>query len=117
MPIAKLTTGIRGFDMLAHGGIPEGRSTLVVGRSGAGKTIFGLQLASHFATNDVATLVVGVEESGEDLLVTGDGYRAAGSILGAAGLPAVVVQEGGYHQPTHGGLVAAYLDGHARATV
>ena len=28
------------------------------------------------------------------------------------GLPAVVVQEGGYHLPTLGGLVAAYLDGH-----
>ena len=31
------------------------------------------------------------------------------------GLPAVVVQEGGYHLPTLGGLVAAYLDGHASA--
>ena len=33
-------------------------------------------------------------------------------LLGATGLPAVVVQEGGYHLPTLGGLVAAYLDGH-----
>ena len=73
MPIEKLTTGIRGFDMLTHGGIPEGRSTLVVGRSGAGKTIFALQVAAHLAANDIATLVVGVEESGTDLLVTGDG--------------------------------------------
>ena len=31
----------------------------------------------------------------------------------ALGLPAVVVQEGGYHLPTLGGLVAAYLEGHA----
>ena len=44
-----------------------------------------------------------------------DGYRAAGALLGATGLPAVVVQEGGYHLPTLGGLVAAYLEGHARA--
>ena len=28
------------------------------------------------------------------------------------GLPAVVVQEGGYHLPTLGGLVTAYLGGH-----
>ena len=35
-------------------------------------------------------------------------------LLGALGLPAVVVQEGGYHLATLGGLVAAYLDGHAR---
>ena len=33
------------------------------------------------------------------------------------GRPAVVVQEGGYHLPTLGGLVAAYLDGHASAGV
>jgi hypothetical protein len=31
MAIAKLTTGIPGFDILTHGGIPEGRTTLVVG--------------------------------------------------------------------------------------
>ena len=47
------------------------------------------------------------------LLVTGDGYREAGELLGDTGLPAVVVQEGGYHLPTLGGLVAAYLAGHA----
>ena len=35
---------------------------------------------------------------------------------GRSGLPAVVVQEGGYHLPTLGGLVAAYLEGHASAT-
>ena len=60
---------------------------------------------------------LGVDAAADDpespLLVTHDGYRAAGRRLGAAGLPAVVVQEGGYHLPTLGGLVAAYLDGHA----
>jgi acetoin utilization deacetylase AcuC-like enzyme len=56
-----------------------------------------------------------VDDPESPLLVTADGYRRAGSILGAPGLPAVVVQEGGYHLPTLGGLVAAYLDGHARA--
>ncbi|HZR22380.1 MAG TPA: circadian clock protein KaiC [Vicinamibacterales bacterium] len=73
MGIAKLTTGIPGFDILTHGGIPEGRSTLIVGRSGTGKTIFGLQLASHLARHNVAPLVVGVEESADDLINTGDG--------------------------------------------
>jgi circadian clock protein KaiC len=73
MSIPKLTTGIPGFDVLTHGGIPEGRSTLVAGRSGTGKTIFGLQVAAHFAAQGMVPLLVGVEESGEDLLVTGDG--------------------------------------------
>ena len=73
MGIEKLTTGIPGFDILTHGGIPEGRSTLVVGRSGTGKTIFALQLAAHLARQGMPALVVGVEESADDLLVTGDG--------------------------------------------
>jgi len=73
MAIAKLTTGIPGFDILTHGGIPVGRSTLVVGRSGTGKTVFGLQMAAHFAQQGIPTLVLAVEETGEDLLSTGDG--------------------------------------------
>ena len=73
MAIPKLTTGIPGFDILTHGGIPEGRATLIAGRSGTGKTIFALQLAAHLARQNLPALLVGVEESGEDLLVTGDG--------------------------------------------
>ena len=73
MSIQKLTTGIPGFDILTHGGIPEGRSTLVAGRSGTGKTIFALQLTAHLARHGITPLLVGVEESGDDLLVTGDG--------------------------------------------
>ncbi len=85
MGIAKLTTGIPGFDLLTHGGIPEGRSTLVVGRSGTGKTVFGLQLAAHFARHDVPALIVGVEESADDLVVTGDGLGLDLSGLRAEG--------------------------------
>ena len=47
------------------------------------------------------------------LQVTAAGYREAGRLLGATGLPAVAVQEGGYHLATLGGLVAAYLEGHS----
>ena len=73
------------------------------------------------AAADCTALVVslGVDAAADDpespLLVTRDGYREAGRILGGLGLPAVVVQEGGYHLPTLGGLVAAYLAGHASA--
>jgi circadian clock protein KaiC len=73
MAISKLTTGIPGFDILTHGGIPEGRSTLVVGRSGTGKTVFALQVAVHLARQGVPTLVLAVEEAAEDLVATGDG--------------------------------------------
>ena len=63
---------------------------------------------------------LGVDAAADDpespLLVTREGYGEAGTILGRLGFPAVVVQEGGYHLPTLGGLVAAYLEGHASAT-
>ena len=68
---------------------------------------------------DCTALVVslGVDAARDDpespLLVSREGYQEAGVLIGAMGLPAVVVQEGGYHLPTLGGLVAAYLSGHA----
>src|SRR6185503_13016958 len=61
-----------GIAKLTHGGLPEGRSTLVAGRSGTGKTIFGLQVATHIAREGLPTLLVGVEETGDDLVVTAD---------------------------------------------
>ena len=75
-------------------------------------------LAEWAVAEDCSALVVslGVDAAADDpespLEVTFDGYRAAGAALGSTGLPAVVVQEGGYHLPTLGGLVAAYLEGH-----
>lgn len=75
-------------------------------------------LAEWVVAADCTALVVslGVDAAKDDpespLLVTADGYREAGAILGRTGLPAVVVQEGGYHLPTLGTLVAAYLSGH-----
>ena len=39
----RVPTGITGLDALIEGGIPEGRSLLVSGGTGTGKTIFGLQ--------------------------------------------------------------------------
>jgi circadian clock protein KaiC len=42
-PLAKVVTGISGFDDITRGGIPRHRTTLVVGGPGAGKTVFALQ--------------------------------------------------------------------------
>ena len=68
---------------------------------------------------DALVVSLGVDAAAEDpespLEVTADGYARAGRLLGGLGLPSVVVQEGGYHLPSLGGLVAAYLDGHESA--
>ena len=69
----KVKTGVPGFDVLTAGGIPAGRSTLIVGRSGTGKTVFGLQTACNLARAGIKTIVVGIEESADDLVATGDG--------------------------------------------
>ena len=49
-----------------------GRSTLVVGRSGTGKTILGLQTLAYQAARGVTGLLLAVEESPADLVVSGD---------------------------------------------
>lgn len=77
------------------------------------------ELAGWVADCDALVVSLGVDAAKDDpespLQVSADGYREAGRLLGATGLPAVAVQEGGYHLPTLGGLVSAYLDGHASA--
>ncbi len=64
---------------------------------------------------DALVVSLGVDAATDDpespLRVSRDGYRAAGALLGSLGLPTVAVQEGGYHLPTLGALVAATLAG------
>jgi acetoin utilization deacetylase AcuC-like enzyme len=69
----------------------------------------------HGATALVVSLGVdaAVDDPESPLRVSVDGYRKTGRLLGALDLPSVVVQEGGYHLPSLGRLVTAYLGGHA----
>jgi circadian clock protein KaiC len=41
--LTKMITGIQGFDEISDGGLPRGRTTLVMGGPGSGKTVFALQ--------------------------------------------------------------------------
>lgn len=41
--LEKALTGIEGFDELTYGGLPRGRTSLVIGAPGSGKTVFALQ--------------------------------------------------------------------------
>lgn len=45
----KALTGVTGFDEITGGGLPRGRTTLLVGGPGSGKTIFALQSLVHGA--------------------------------------------------------------------
>ena len=46
---AKAPTGIQGFDRSTNGGLPRGRTSLVMGGPGSGKTVFALQTLVHGA--------------------------------------------------------------------
>jgi acetoin utilization deacetylase AcuC-like enzyme len=77
-------------------------------------------LADWVSGADALVVSLGVDAAAEDpespLLVSAGGYHAAGERLGELDLPTVIIQEGGYHLPSLGALVAAYLDGHASGT-
>src|SRR4029077_7611901 len=45
----KAPTGITGFDEITGGGLPRGRTTLLVGGAGAGRTILGLEFRARGA--------------------------------------------------------------------
>jgi circadian clock protein KaiC len=66
--LRKVSTGISGFDEVTHGGIPEGRTTLVCGAAGCGKTLFGMQFLIRGALDQREPGVfVAFEETEEDL--------------------------------------------------
>ncbi len=66
---AKAASGIAGFDGITNGGLPEGRTTLLVGGPGSGKTIFGVQFLRHGAENcEEPGILVAFEESPQRLI-------------------------------------------------
>jgi circadian clock protein KaiC len=66
---AKVATGIAGFDDITNGGLPRGRTTLLVGGPGSGKTIFGLQFLAHGAlASEEPGIFVAFEETSTRIL-------------------------------------------------
>ena len=62
--VTKTPTGIQGFDEITDGGLPRGRTTLVMGGPGCGKTVFALQsLVNGAHRSKEAGLFVAFEES------------------------------------------------------
>lgn len=45
--VRKLPTGIPGFDLVSHGGVPESRTTLVAGTAGSAKTVIAVQFLAE----------------------------------------------------------------------
>src|SRR5215213_8699203 len=67
-PVKKLPTGIASFDVIAKGGLPEHRTTLLSGTAGSGKTVFAAQfLAAGIRDAGEPGVFVTFEESAADI--------------------------------------------------
>jgi circadian clock protein KaiC len=66
--IEKLPTKIEGFDLIAQGGLPKGRTTLVSGTAGSAKTVFACQfLAEGIRDSHEGGVFITFEESPNDI--------------------------------------------------
>jgi circadian clock protein KaiC len=67
--LEKVPTGIRGLDQVLHGGFPKGRTALVCGGPGAGKTLLGLEFLVRGAMlYNEPGVCVAMEETAEELV-------------------------------------------------
>src|SRR5437764_2686000 len=67
--IEKRPTGIPGFDSITGGGLPAGRTSLVLGAPGAGKTVFALEcLVNGARFNREPGIFVAFEENTRQIL-------------------------------------------------
>ncbi|HET7701676.1 MAG TPA: circadian clock protein KaiC [Candidatus Limnocylindria bacterium] len=65
--LAKAPTGIRGLDEITFGGLPRGRTTLVCGGTGCGKTMLALEFLVRGAALGEPGVLMSFEEKAADI--------------------------------------------------
>lgn len=66
--LLKTRTGIEGLDEITNGGLPSGRTTLVCGGAGSGKTVLGIEFLAHgILKYGEPGVFVAFEETAEEL--------------------------------------------------
>ena len=71
----KAPTGITGFDEITGGGLPRGRTTLLVGGPGSGKTVLALQFLVHGARDcKEPGIFVSFEETSKRIVANAEGF-------------------------------------------
>jgi circadian clock protein KaiC len=66
--LSKAPSGIPGFDEITDGGLPRGRTTLICGAAGSGKTLLAMQfLINGIREHDEPGVFMAFEETEEDL--------------------------------------------------
>jgi circadian clock protein KaiC len=66
--LAKIATELPGFDALSRGGLPRGRTTLIIGGPGSGKTVFALQTLVSGARREEPGIFVAFEEKDTEII-------------------------------------------------
>lgn len=66
--LIKAETGIQGFDAITGGGLPQGRTTLITGGPGSGKTVFALQTFVAAALRGEPGILVTFQESPRQIM-------------------------------------------------
>jgi circadian clock protein KaiC len=71
----KISSGIEGFDEITRGGLPLGRTTLLMGGPGSGKTVLALQtLVSATTHHGTAGIFVAFEENARRVSANGESF-------------------------------------------
>jgi circadian clock protein KaiC len=71
----KARTGIEGFDEITHGGLPRGRTTLLEGGPGSGKTLFALRFLVHGARDcNEPGIFAAFEETSRRIVANAEGF-------------------------------------------
>src|SRR6185503_1682825 len=92
---------------LTRGGLPRGRTTLVIGGPGSGKTVFALQtLVSGARLREEPGIFVAVEENDKEIISNAATFRwdlpgleRRKLVLLAANLAPAVIQSGSFDLP------------------
>lgn len=119
-PIPKVPTGIQGLDAVLEGGLPLGRTTLVGGGPGSGKTVVALEFLYRGALAGESGLFVSFEERREALQANAAAIGWDLNSLEEAGKLKVIQAEIPHHALRAGefdirGLLAI-LDGQTKAS-
>lgn len=64
----QIPTGIAKLDALLNGGLPKGRTCLISGEPGTGKTTFALQFLLEGAKNNEKTVYIAIDEKPEQII-------------------------------------------------
>ncbi len=118
-PIAKVATGVRGLDTALKGGLPVGRTILLSGGPGTGKTVLATELLWRRALAGEPGVFVSFEERAEDLRANAAAMGMDIAALEQAGQLSVV-----HVEVPHGAIrsgefdirgLLAFIEGHTRA--